>query len=130
MHILESAENSQLMNDTSKKASKLALCLLANASAHITKERRKNALKDLNKDLLTLAEDDDRFASVAPMLFGDGFKKTMKEHVEAMRCIRKSSSAKTTESFSLKSRPPPLGQYYNNRHQHGGGNSHRGHGWY
>ena len=80
------------------------------------------------KDLLTLVEDDDRFASVAPMLFGDGFEKTMKEHVEAMRCIRKSSSAKMTESFFWKSHPP--GQYYNNGHYHGGGNTHRGCGQY
>ena len=26
-----------------------------------------------------LVEDDDRFANVAPMLFGDGFEKTMKD---------------------------------------------------
>ena len=41
------------------------------------------------------------------MLFGDGFEKTMKEHVEAMRCIRKSSSnsSKTTVVFSEG--PPP-----------------------
>ena len=84
VHILESAKNGKLNNDTSEKASKLALRLLANASAHITKEKRKNVLKDLNRDLLTLVEDEERFANVAPMLFGDGFEKTMKEHVEAM----------------------------------------------
>ena len=39
------------------------------------------------------------------MLFGDGFEKTMKEHVEAMRCIRKTSNTKT-ESFFLEGPPP------------------------
>ena len=129
VHILESAKNGKLTNDTSEKASKLALRLLANASAHIAKERRKNALKDLNKDLLTLVEDEERFANVAPMLFGDGFEKTMKEHVEAMRCIRKSSNnSKSAEPFFWKGRPS--GQYYGNGHHRGGGNSHRGRGRY
>ena len=50
-------------------------------------------------------EDDEIFADVAPMLFGDGFKKTMKEHVEAMRCIRKTSN-KMTELFFQRGRPP------------------------
>ena len=107
VHILESAKNGKLTNDASEKASKLALCLLANASAHIAKKRRKNTLKDLNKDLLTLVEDEERFANIAPMLFGDGFEKNMKEHVEAMRCIRKSlnSSSKSTEPFFRKGHP-------------------------
>ena len=36
---------------------------------------------------------------VAPMLFGDGFEKTMKGHVDAMRRIRKTSNgSRTTES--------------------------------
>ena len=118
-------------SDTSEKVSKLALQLLANASAHISKERhkerRKNALKDLNKDLLTITEEDKRFANVTPMLFGDDFEKTMKEHMEAMRCIRKSSGAKMTESFFRKGHPP--GQYHNSHHRRDG-NSYRGHGQY
>ena len=107
VHILESARSGQLTTDTSEKASKLALQLLANASAYISKERHKNALKDLNKNLLTLTEEDKRFANVTPVLFGDDFEKTMKEHMEAMRCIRKSSGAKMTESFFFLERPPP-----------------------
>ena len=83
------------------------------------------SVKDLNKDLLMLVEDDEIFADVAPMLFGDGFEKMMKEQVEAMRCIRKTSN-KTTESFFRRGRPQ--GQYH--QHYRGGGNSHRGRGWY
>ena len=39
-------------------------------------------MKDLNKDLLTLVENKERFANVVPMLFKDGFEKIMKEHVQ------------------------------------------------
>ena len=122
VHALKTAQSGNLRIDTSVKAAKLALRLLANASAHISKERIKTSLKDLNKDLLTLME---IFADVAPMLFGDGFEKAMKEHVEAMRCIRKTSN-KMTESFFRKGRPQ--GQYHH--HYSGGGNSHRGRGRY
>ena len=66
VHIVETAQSGNLTIDTSVKAAKLAMHLLVNASAHVSKERRKMALKDLNKDLLTLAfrgrlrEDDER----------------------------------------------------------------------
>lgn len=75
VHIVESTNSGNLTIDTSVKAAKLALRLLASASAHVSKERRKTALKDLNKELLTLVEDDERFGDVAPMLFRDGFEK-------------------------------------------------------
>ena len=125
VHILETAHSGNLTVDTSVKVAKLALRLLANASAHVSKERRKTSLKDLNRDLLTLIEDDEMFADVAPIFFGDGFKKTMKEHVEAMRCIRKTSSKTSNESFFQKGRPQ--GQYH---HYRGGGNNQRGRGWH
>ena len=106
VHIIECSRRGQLTNNTSEKASKLALRLIANESAHIAKERRKNALKDLNRDLLTLVEDNENLRGVAPMLFGDGFEKTMKEHIDAMQSIRKTSSgSRTTESFFSKEPP-------------------------
>lgn len=44
--------------------------------AHRAKERCKNALKDLNKDLLTLVNMIIKdFGNVVAMLFGDGFEK-------------------------------------------------------
>ncbi len=49
--------------------------------------------KDLNKDASSLAEDDDLFKEAAPMLFGEGFEQKLKNHVEAVRCLRKSSAA-------------------------------------
>ena len=105
-HILETVHSGNLTVDTSVKAAKLALQLPANASAHISKERRKTSLKDLNRDLLTLVEDDKMFTDVALMLFRDGFEKTMKEkHIEAMRCIRKTLSKTSNESFFGRAAP-------------------------
>ena len=46
-----------------------ALALLGNAFAHMTCERRKRVLRDLNKDLLPLAEDEEAFKGAAPLLF-------------------------------------------------------------
>ena len=112
VHIVETAQSGNLTIDTSVKEAKLPIRLLANASAHVSKERRKTALKDLNKDLLTLVEDDERFGEVAPM---DGFEKTMWR-----RC-----SNNKNESFFRKGRPQ--GQYH---HYRGGGNNHRGRGRY
>ena len=67
VHILKAAQGGNLTIDTSVKAAKLALRLVANASAHISKERRESSLKDLNRDLVTLMEDNERFADVVPM---------------------------------------------------------------
>lgn len=47
------------------------------------------------------------FSDVAPILFGDGFEKTMKEHMEAMRCIRKTSHNHKIELF-LAAQPREL----------------------
>ena len=65
---------------------KTALTLLGNASANLSKERRKLVVKDLNKDAGSLAEEDDLFTEASPMLFGEGFEQMLK------RCLRKSSS--------------------------------------
>ena len=42
-------------------------------------------LKDMNRDVMSLAEKDEQFKGAAPLLFGDGFEKKMKEHVDAVR---------------------------------------------
>ena len=56
------------------KAAKVALGLIGNASAHHAKERRKKVLKDMNKDVMPLAEEDELFPEVAPLQFGEGFE--------------------------------------------------------
>ena len=44
-----------------QRAAKAALLLLGNASAQTPKERWKKVTKDLNKDLMSLAEDPEMF---------------------------------------------------------------------
>ena len=65
-----------------------ALLILGNALAHISQERRTKVLAHLNPDL---AKDTD-FSKDAPLLFGAGFQKQAKEHLEAVSCLRKAAS--------------------------------------
>ena len=76
-------------------------------------------LKDMNKDVMPLAEEDDQFQGAAPLLFGEGFEKKMKEHVNAVRCLRKLE--KPTELHFRRGRPHGAGY-------HRGGGSNRGRG--
>ena len=41
----------------------------------------------------SLAEEDEQFKEAVPLLFGEGFEKKMKEHVDAVRCLRKTGKA-------------------------------------
>ena len=50
-------------------------------------------VKDLNKDAASLAEEDEMFKEAAPRLFGEGFETKLKQHVDAVRCLRKASSS-------------------------------------
>ena len=52
VHIPEEAKKDTLTVQSAAEAAKSALVLLGNASAHMTKDRRKKVVKDLNKDLL------------------------------------------------------------------------------
>ena len=87
--ILEEAQKGTLTPEVAVKATKVTLGLLGNASAHQSKERRKNVLKDMNRDVLPLVDEDEQFKGAAPLLFGEGFEKKMKEHMDAVRCLRK-----------------------------------------
>ena len=55
----------------------MTLGLLGKSSAHQSKERRKNVLKDMNRDVMSLTEEEDQFKDAAPLLFGDRFEKKM-----------------------------------------------------
>ena len=123
VHILEEAQKGTLSIQSAAEAAKSALVLLGNASAHMTKERRKKVVKDLNKDLLPLAEDSEVFEEAAPLLFGSSFERKMKEHLESLKCLRKSLAPKAGsrgDQFFRGSRP-----YYPSR---GGGSNYRGRG--
>ena len=71
VHILEEAQRGTLTLKTATEAAGTALALPGTASAHMTHDRRKQVLRDLNKDLLPLAEDKEAFKGAAPLLFGD-----------------------------------------------------------
>ena len=64
--------------------------LLGNASAQMAKERWKKITKNLNKDLVSLAEDPEMFEEAAPLLFGASFETKMKDHLESLKCLRQS----------------------------------------
>lgn len=83
------------MNQMAMVAAGAALALIGNASANMTTERRRRILKDLNKDLLPLAEDADAFKGAAPLLFGGNFEAKMKGHLESLKCLRQSIAPKT-----------------------------------
>ena len=68
VHIPEEAKKDTLTVQSAAEAAKSALVLLGNASAHMTKDRRKKVVKDLNKDLLPLAEDSEVFEEAAPLV--------------------------------------------------------------
>ncbi len=87
-NLLESAlESANSGNLTPEASANAALALLGNASANLSKERRKLVVKDLNKDASSLAENDDLFKEAAPMLFGEGFEQKLKNHVKLSKKI-------------------------------------------
>ena len=85
--ILEEPQKGTLTSQSAAEAAKAALLLLGNASAQTAKERRKKVIKDLNKDLVSLAEDPEMFEDAAPLLFGASFERKMKDHLESLKCL-------------------------------------------
>ena len=59
--ISKEAQKGTLTSQSAAEAAKAALLLLGNASAQTAKERQKKVTKDLNKDLMSLAEDPEMF---------------------------------------------------------------------
>ena len=71
----------------------------------MTCERRKRVLRDLNKDLLPLAEDEEAFKGAAPLFHGETFERRMKDHLESLKCLRRSMAPKPgTDQFFRKGR--------------------------
>ena len=84
--ILEEAQKGTLTSHLAAEVTKAAMMLLGNASAQMAKERRKKITKDLDKDLMSPAEDPEMFEEDAPLLFGALFEKKMKDHLESLKC--------------------------------------------
>ena len=66
VQVLEEAASNTLTTESATKAAKTALNLIGNASCQMAKDRRKKVLKELNKDLQPLAEEEGTFAEAAP----------------------------------------------------------------
>lgn len=72
--VLEETQRGTLTDQVAIQAASTALTLIGNASAHMTAKRRKQVLKDLNKDLLPQAEEAETFKGAAPLLFKENFE--------------------------------------------------------
>ena len=86
---LEPARKSSLMPRDVAKTAQIALKLLGNASANISMERRCKASTHLNAQLSMLVEGKDSFKGSAPLLFGRGFDQKAKDHIDAIKCLKK-----------------------------------------
>ena len=99
-YLLEEATKGELNQKKAVEAAQTALKLLGNASAHVNRERRRNALQDMNPRLTDMADDDTIYKTAAPALFGDGFCKKAKERDEELKCLNQASSSRATPSQS------------------------------
>ena len=77
--ILKEAVKGQLNQKSAIEAAQTTMKLLGNASMHASRERRKNALQNMNPRLADMVEDDAIYKVAAPSLFGDGFCEPKKE---------------------------------------------------
>ena len=119
VNMLESARAGTLNPKDAAESAQQALKLIGNASAHLSSERRRRASTCLNKELSTLVEDEDTFKDAVPLLFGSSFQQKMKEHMEAIRNLKQSTSTPYGRGQPFRRGHPP---------QSRGGGSSRGRG--
>ena len=81
-----------------------ALLLLGNASTHLSHVRRTKILKRLNRDVQSLAKDAD-FSQAAPYLFGEGIEQKIKDRMEAVRVLRRTTTEFKPKNF-FREAPP------------------------
>ena len=114
--IVEGAEKEELTSKTAAEAARMALQFIGNASAQLSRDRRKAAIMDMNPKIADLAERDSIYEKAAPSLFGEKFCKEAKEHEEQLRCLDKASRS-GSQNFRQASRQRKGGGYspqYNN----------------
>uniref|UniRef100_A0A1X7UC19 Reverse transcriptase domain-containing protein n=1 Tax=Amphimedon queenslandica TaxID=400682 RepID=A0A1X7UC19_AMPQE len=87
-------DGEELSVDQFKAALTTAVQLLGNASAQVSRLRRRKILKAINPEIQDLAYED-IFSSSAPYLFGEEFEPRMKSRAESLKIL---SSAKTPHS--------------------------------
>jgi len=93
VNLLESARNSTLTPNDAAESAQQALKLIGNASAHLSAERHRKVATCLNKELLTLVDQEDTSVDAALFLFGSLFQQKMKEHMEAIRNLKQTSTS-------------------------------------
>ena len=120
VNMLESARAGTLNPKDAAESAQQALKLIGNASAHFSTERRRKASTCLNRELTSLVDDPETFKDAAPFLFGSSFQQKMKDHIEAIRNLKQSSSASYGQRQSFRRGHPSQSR--------GGGNS-RGRGY-
>lgn len=101
---LEAARNGSLTSKDAAESAQLALKLLGNASANMSMERRRKATTHLNPELFTLIDDEDTFKDAAPLLFGKSFDQKARDHMEAIKSLKKSSQQSFQRSHPSSSR--------------------------
>ena len=65
---------------------------LWNTSVNISMGQRRKAIQHLNLELVTLVDDEESFKDAAPMLFGKTFDQRAKDHINAVRSLKKALS--------------------------------------
>ena len=108
VNLLELACKGTLTPKDAAKSAQQALRLLGNALDTISMDRRQKATLFLNKDLLTLVQEEETFRDAAPLLFAKDFDKRVKEHINTARSLQRFSSGKN-QSFQ-RGRPQCLGE--------------------
>ena len=126
-HILEEAAKGELTQKTALEAAQTALKLLGNASVHVNRERRKNALQNMNSRLVDMADDDIVYKCAAPALFGEGFCKRAKERDEELKCLNQAISSKSSSNTRVKQGSNFFPRGHSQRsYPRGGGQNYRG----
>ena len=96
---LEAARSGSLTPKGAAESAQLALKLLGNASANISTERHRKATIHLNPELGTLIENEDNFCEAAPFLFDKTFDQQAKDHIEAVKSLKKTMFTATSQPF-------------------------------
>ena len=86
LHDMEQEDGEGLSVEQFKAALYAAIQLLGNASAQVSRLRRKKILKSINPEIQDLAEED-LFSAAAPYLFGEGFEQKMKDRAESLKIL-------------------------------------------
>ena len=114
--MLESARKGTLNSKEAAESAQQALRLPKGMPPPIFQcmDRRRKATQHLNTELATLVDDEESFQDAAPMLFRKVFDQRAKEHIEAVRSLKKSLTFQRGQSFQ-RGHPPMSWGGGNNR---------------